>query len=594
VTVTEDLTALDRAVEGATKRLLELQHPDGWWVGELESNATMIAEHLFWLHFMGLRDRETDRRLANELLARRRDDGTWSNWFEGPADLSTTVESYIALKMAGVDAGAETLGYIRREGGIPRSRVFTKCFLALLGEWPWQRIPTVPVEIVLLPPRSPFSIYSFACWARQTVVPLSVLQALRPVRPSGVDLREIGARPGETRTPRRPNALRRRALAAAESWVRARQEADGGWGGIQPPWVWSIMMLAALGHGFEDETLLRAVEGWGGFLVDEGERLRPEACQSPVWDTALAVLALRDAGVPADHPALRRAGEWLLGEEVTVEGDWSVRVPDLAPGGWAFEFANDLYPDVDDAAVVVLALRGLGLGEEAQERSLRWIAGMQSSNGGWGAFDVDNTSDWLYKIPFFDFGAVIDPPSEDVTAHALEALAPIAGYEDAVARGTDYLLREQQADGSWWGRWGVNHVYGTGAALPALEALGFEPEHPAIGRAVSWLDGVQAGGGGFGEDIRSYHEPEWRGRGDPTPSQTAWALLAYVAGGAAQTPAARRAAEFLCSQQLSDGDWQEQQYTGTGFPTDFMIRYHLYRLHFPLMALGRLRERLAR
>jgi squalene-hopene/tetraprenyl-beta-curcumene cyclase len=594
MTVTEELTALDRAVEGATRRLLELQHPGGWWVGELESNATMITEHLFWLHFLGLRDPETDRRLANELLARRRDDGTWSNWFDGPADLSTTVESYVALKMAGVDAGSATLDYIRREGGIPRSRVFTKCFLALLGEWPWQRIPTVPVEVVLLPPRSPFSIYSFACWARQTVVPLAVMQALRPVRPSGVDLREVGARPGETRPARRPNALRRRAIAAAVRWVRERQEADGGWGGIQPPWVWSIMMLAALGHGFEDETLRRAVEGWGGFLIDEGERLRPEACQSPVWDTALAVLALRDAGVPADHPALRRAGEWLLGEEVTVEGDWSVRVPDLAPGGWAFEFANDLYPDVDDAAVVVLALRALGLGEDAQARSLRWVAGMQSSNGGWGAFDVDNTSKWLYKIPFFDFGAVIDPPSEDVTAHALEALAPVEGYGEAVARGTEYLLREQQDDGSWWGRWGVNHVYGTGAALPALEAVGFEPEHPAIRRAAAWLDSVQAEDGGFGEDIRSYHEPAWRGRGVPTPSQTAWALLAYVAAGDAQAPAARRAAEFLCSQQLPDGDWQEQQYTGTGFPTDFMIRYHLYRLHFPLMALGRLRERIAR
>jgi squalene-hopene/tetraprenyl-beta-curcumene cyclase len=340
--------------------------------------------------------------------------------------------------------------------------------------------------------------------------------------------------------------------------------------------------------------LRRAVEGWGGFLIDEGERLRPEACQSPVWDTALAVLALRDAGVPADHPALRRAGEWLLGEEVTVEGDWSVRVPDLAPGGWAFEFANDLYPDVDDAAVVVLALRALGLGEDAQARSLRWVAGMQSSNGGWGAFDVDNTSKWLYKIPFFDFGAVIDPPSEDVTAHALEALAPVEGYGEAVARGTEYLLREQQDDGSWWGRWGVNHVYGTGAALPALEAVGFEPEHPAIRHAAAWLDSVQAEDGGFGEDIRSYHEPAWRGRGVPTPSQTAWALLAYVAAGDAQAPAARRAAEFLCSQQLPDGDWQEQQYTGTGFPTDFMIRYHLYRLHFPLMALGRFRERIAR
>jgi squalene-hopene/tetraprenyl-beta-curcumene cyclase len=552
----------------------------------------MIAQHLFWLHFLGLRDRDTDRKLANELLARRRDDGTWSNWFEGPADLSTTVEAYVALKLAGADPGRATRDYIRSEGGVAASRVFTKCFLALLGQWPWQRIPTVPAEIVLLPARSPFSIYTFACWARQTVVPLAAVQALRPVRPAQVNLGEIGARAGLTRPPCRPSALRRRALAAAEAWVRERQEADGGWGGIQPPWVWSMIMLASLGHGFEDAQLRRAVEGWGGFMIEEGDRLRPEACQSPVWDTALAALALRACGLPRDHPQLVKAGEWLLGEEITGRGDWSVRVPDLEPGGWAFEFANDLYPDVDDAAVVLLALRELGQGAGAIARAQRWIAGMQSSNGGWGAFDVDSTSEWLYRIPFCDFGAVIDPPSEDVTAHALEALTWSGGYEQTVAGGLDYLLREQRSDGSWWGRWGVNHVYGTGAAVPALEACGVAPDDPAIRRAVHWLHSVQDPSGGFGEDIRSYHEVDWRGRGAATASQTAWGVLAYVAAGEARGGPARRAADFLCSSQMGNGDWREDHYTGTGFPTDFMIRYHLYRLHFPLLALGRLRERL--
>jgi squalene-hopene/tetraprenyl-beta-curcumene cyclase len=594
MTAVQELTALDRAVDAGIRRLLELQHPDGWWVGELESNATMIAEHLFWLHFMGLRDPATDRRLATELMARRRDDGTWANWFDGPADLSTTIESYVALKMAGVDAGDWTREYIRANGGVPKARVFTKCFLALLDQWPWQRIPPVPPEIVLLPPGAPFSIYDLGCWARQTVVPLSVVMALRPSRAAGVDLTEIGARPRQSRPAGRPSALRRRAFESAEKWVRARQEADGGWGGIQPPWVWSIVMLAALGHGFEDEQLQRAVEGWGGFMVDDGDRLRPEACQSPVWDTALAVLGLRACGVPADHPQLRKAGEWLLAEEVTVPGDWSVRVPGLAPGGWAFEFANDLYPDVDDAAVVCLALRELELGDDAVQRGLAWVAGMQSSNGGWGAFDVDNTSDWLYRIPFFDFGAVIDPPSEDVTGHAVEALAPHEAYADITERGLSYLLNEQQDDGSWWGRWGVNHVYGTAAVVPALEACGVPYDHPAVRGAVDWLDAVQAEDGGFGEDIRSYHEREWRGRGVTTPSQTAWGVLAYVAAGEAQRAAARRATDFLCASQQNDGDWSEEQFTGTGFPTDFMIRYHLYRLHFPLMALGRMRERLNR
>ena len=587
-------TRLDAAIDAATERLLALQHPGGWWVGELESNATMIAQHLFWHHVLGLRTPELDRKIANELLARQREDGTWSIWFDGPADLSTSIEAYAALELAGADPGRRAREYIRSQGGIARSRIFTKCFLALLGQWPWQRITPIPVELVLLPPSAPVSIYHFSCWARGTFVPLSVCRALRPVRGGDLDLREIGGRPGQTKPPPRPSSLRRRGISTAEAWVREHQEADGSWGGIQPPWVWSILMLVALGHGFEDETLRRAVEGWKGFTIDEGDRLRPEACQSPVWDTGLAVLALRDSGLGPEHPTLVRAAEWLEHEEVTVTGDWAVRRPDLAPGGWAFEFENDLYPDVDDTAVVALALRRCHRGHEAVERGLAWAAGMQSRSGGWGAFDADNEAFWLYKLPFCDFGKVTDEPSADVTAHALEALAPEGGYEGATRRGLDWLLEEQEADGSWFGRWGVNHVYGTGAALPALEACGIDPAHPAIRRAVAWLNRVQNDDGGFGEDIRSYADPAWRGRGASTPSQTAWALLAYVAGGEARGESARRAAEWLCTAQRQNGDWEQDHYTGTGFPLDFMIRYHLYRLHFPLLALGRLRERLSR
>jgi len=583
---------LDTAIDRATNRLLELQHPEGWWVGELESNATMIAQHLFWHHVLGLRTPELDRKVANELLARRREDGTWSIWYDGPPDLSTSIEAYAALKLAGADPGSRAREYIRRERGVRRARIFTKCFLALLGQWPWERIVPIPVELILLPPSAPLSIYNFSCWARGTFVPLSVVAALRPVRGADLDLREIGARPARSRTPR-PGALRRRAVAEAERWVREHQEADGSWGGIQPPWVWSILMLAALGHGFEDETLRRAVEGWEGFTIDEGDRLRPEACQSPVWDTALAVLALRDAGLGPEHPALVRAADWLLSEEVTLKGDWAVRRPQLAPGGWAFEFENDLYPDVDDTAVVALALNRCHRGRDAVHRGLDWIVGMQSRDGGWGAFDVDNDAFWLYKLPFCDFGKVTDEPTSDVTAHALEVLAPAAGYERVVARGLDWLLAEQEDDGSWFGRWGVNHIYGTGAALPALEACGTDPRDPAMRRAVAWLDSVQREDGSFGEDIRSYADRGWRGRGAPTPSQTAWALLGYAASGEASRSSARRAANWLRAAQRPDGDWDELHYTGTGFPLDFMIRYHLYRLHFPLMALGRLRERSA-
>jgi squalene-hopene/tetraprenyl-beta-curcumene cyclase len=594
MTAVEELTRLDLAIERGTRRLLELQRPGGVWVGELESNVTMTAQHLFWHHALGLRTPDLDRRIANELAARMRDDGTWAIWLGGPADLSTSIEAYVALRMCGVDPGPRALEHIRRKGGVPKSRLFTKCFLALLGQWPWQRLVPVPPELVLLPPSAPFSIYDFSCWARQTFVALSVAQSLRPVRPIDVDLRAIGAIPGRTSPPPRPGRLRRRALAVAERWLRERQEADGSWGGIQPPWAWGIVALAALGHGLDDPTLGRAVEGWGGFMVDDGDRLRPEACQSPIWDTALAVLALRACGVPADHPQLVAAGNYLLAEEVTVKGDWSVRRPDLAPGGWAFEYENDLYPDVDDAAVVALALRELGAGDAAVRRGLDWVAGMQSANGGWGAFDVDNSAMWLYRIPFCDFGKVTDEPSADVSAHALEVLAPEGRYGDAVESGLRWLRSEQEDDGSWFGRWGVNHLYGTGAALPAFEACGVPADDPAMRRAVAWLDSVQQDHGGFGEDILSYADPAWRGRAAfATPSQTAWALLGHVGAGNAESSGARRAADYLCGVQRHDGDWDEEQFTGTGFPLDFMIRYHLYRINFPLLALGRLRERLS-
>jgi len=595
VSATQQLSALDEAIDRGTRRLLALQRPDGIWVGELESNVTMTAQHLFWNHYLGLRTPDLDRRIGNELMARMRDDGTWSIWFEGPADLSTSIEAYVAVRMCGVDPGPKAKQFIRSQGGIPKSRLFTKCFLALVGQWPWQRMVPIPPELILLPPSSPFSVYDFSCWARQTFVALSLAQSLRPVKPADVDLRDIGAIPGRTRRPLRRDPLRRTAQARAEEWIRARQEADGSWAGIQPPWVWGIIALRALGHGMDDETLRRAVDGWRGFMVEDGERLRPEACQSPVWDTSLALLALRACGLPDDHAQIRKAGEYLLGQEVTVKGDWSIRRPDLAPGGWAFEYENDLYPDVDDAAVVPLSLRGLGIGEEdAIRRSFAWLRGMQSRDGGWGAFDVDNDAMWLYKIPFCDFGKVTDEPSSDVTAHVLEALGSEPGYGDVVERGLRWLLAEQEDDGSWFGRWGVNHLYGTGAALPALEACGIPRDHPAMRRAVAWLDSVQQEHGGFGEDVLSYHDPSLRGRaGYATASQTAWALLGYVAAGNAENEGARKAADYLCGVQRPDGDWDEAHFTGTGFPTDFMIRYHLYRITFPLLALGRLRERLS-
>jgi squalene-hopene/tetraprenyl-beta-curcumene cyclase len=474
---------------------------------------------------------------------------------------------------------------------------------------------------VLLPSWVPLNVYDFACWARQTIVALSLVKAHRPARELPFDLDELkGVEPvlAPTRPSRRgvwlnrldrllrayerrPIApLRAIALARAERWIVRRQEADGSWGGIQPPWVYSLMALHLSGYPLDHPVMRRGLEGLGRFMVEDrddsrgvgapaGSSRRLEACQSPVWDTALAIIALSDGGLPEDHPALLQAAAWLLDEEVTVHGDWSVARPALEPGGWAFEFANVNYPDVDDTAEVVLALErvaGPG-GDGAIQRAVRWVCGMQSAGGGWGAFDADNTRTLVRELPFLDFGEVIDEPSADVTAHAVEMLAAIGqGNTPAAQQGVRWLLDQQEPGGSWFGRWGINHVYGTGAAVPALVAAGVDPSEDCIRRAVQWLQAHQNEDGGWGEDPRSYDDVEWIGRGPSTASQTAWALLALHAADD-RSPALQRGLRWLVSTQRSDGSWDEPQYTGTGFPSDYYINYHLYRLAFPIMALGR-------
>jgi squalene-hopene/tetraprenyl-beta-curcumene cyclase len=614
---------LDRQVAEAlnrgTQRLLDLQDRDGWWKGDLETNVTMDAEDLMLREFLGIRTEERTRGAAAWIRSKQREDGTWATFHGGPAELSTTVEAYLALRLAGDPPDAEHMRkaaeWVRQAGGIERSRVFTRVWLALLGLWDWEDLPVLPPEMILLPPWFPLNIYDFACWARQTVVPLTIVSSLRPVRPVGVGLDELrsGQRPMPPRRPlttwdgafqrldrllhayhRRPlRALRRLAVRRAVRWIIERQEADGSWGGIQPPWVYSIIALHLLGYPLDHPVLRTALEGLERFTVRDGEHTWLEACQSPVWDTGLALIALSDAGFAPDHPALVRTADWLLGEEVRKRGDWAVRRPQLAPGGWAFEFANDNYPDVDDTAEIVLALRRAAHPdrerlEAASARGIAWVIGMQCLDGGWAAFDADNVSTLPLRLPFCDFGAVTDPPSADVTAHVVEMLAA-AGMERSqpARRGIDWLLRNQEADGSWFGRWGANHVYGTGAVLPALAAAGIGPDHGAVRQAVRWLVEHQNPDGGWGEDLRSYREREWRGRGASTASQTAWALLALLAAGERDSVAAARGALWLARTQLEDGSWDEPWFTGTGFPGDFYINYHLYRQVFPVMALGR-------
>ena len=615
--------AAERATARSVEHLLGRQDPEGWWKGDLATNVTMDAEDLLLRQFLGVQDARTTEAAARFIRGEQRPDGTWATFYGGPAELSATIEAYVALRLAGDRPEdphmARASRWVREQGGIAGSRVFTRVWLALFGWWRWDDLPELPPELIFLPKWFPLNIYDFGCWARQTVVPLTIVSAKRPVRPAPFALDELHsdtADPNPAKAPAplgswngvfqrldkalhayqkiAPRRLRRAAMNAAARWIIERQENDGCWGGIQPPAVYSVIALHLLGYDLDHPVMRAGLASLDRFAIwrEDGARMI-EACQSPVWDTCLATIALADAGLSPDHPALVRAADWMLGEQIVRPGDWDVRRPGLTPGGWAFEFHNDNYPDIDDTAEVILALRRVAHPDPerldaAIERGVRWNMGMQSRNGAWGAFDADNTSPFPNRLPFCDFGEVIDPPSADVTAHVVEMLA----YEGktrlpGTRRGIEWLLAEQEPNGAWFGRWGVNYVYGTGAVVPALTAAGLPVSHPAIRRAVSWLASVQNADGGWGEDLRSYREEEWIGRGATTASQTAWALLGLLAAGERDSEAVERGIAWLVGAQREDGSWDEPYFTGTGFPWDFSINYHLYRQVFPLTALGR-------
>jgi squalene-hopene/tetraprenyl-beta-curcumene cyclase len=582
--------------------------------------VTMDAEDLLLREFLGIGDDETKAAAGRWIRSQQRADGTWANFYGGPGELSTTVEAYVALRLAGDEPDAPHMRraaeWIRARGGVEATRVFTRIWLALSGRWSWDELPVIPPELIYLPSWFPLNIYDWGCWARQTIVALAVVQSYRPAKQLPFSISELTTGvtpPAKNDDPwarafntldkalhhYRPvksiglEAVRRAALRRCAEWIITRQEADGCWGGIQPPWVYSLMALHLLGYELDHPVMARGLAGLDRFTIIEqtpkGTVRRLEACQSPVWDTVLTMIALADAGLPADHPALTKSARWVLDEEIRGPGDWQVRRPHVAPGGWAFEFDNDNYPDTDDTGEVILALRRVNVpSEQARQRGLRWLRGMQSKDGGWGAFDADNTRELVNKLPFCDFGAVIDPPSADVTAHIVEAFAHEGqATSDACRRGVVWLLKNQEADGSWFGRWGANYIYGTGAVVPALIAAGVRPAKPCIRRAVAWLEAHQNEDGGWGEDLRSYDDPSLGGRGTSTASQTAWALLALLAAGEAGETAAARGVLWLVSNQTAIGTWEEPQFTGTGFPGDFYINYHLYRLAFPVSALGR-------
>jgi squalene-hopene/tetraprenyl-beta-curcumene cyclase len=607
------------ALRAARDHLLSLQDAAGWWRGELQTNVTVDAEDLLLREFLSIRREDESERSAAWIRSQQREDGTWTNFYGGPGELSTTIEAYWALRLCGDAPEAAHMRraaeFIREQGGLEQARVFTHIWLALFGLWSWERVPALPPEMILLPSAGPLNVYDVACWARQTIVALSIVKAHRPVRALPFDLAELyaqtkpgaeaprGVRPSRLDRllrayERRPFApLRRLALVRAEEWVVRRQEADGSWGGIQPPWVYSLMALHLTGYPLEHPVMRRGLEGLERFIVeDRGEppSRHLEAQQSPVWDTALAMIALRDAGVEPEHPSIHLATEWLLGEDVRVRGDWAIKRPRLEPGGWTRDFVNVNYPDIDCTAEAVIALLRVAGSrrkhsqsiDDTLARALRWVHGMQSSGGGWGAFDADNTRSLVRKIPFLDFGEVIDEPSADVTAHTVEMLGALGLADEPAARnGVRWLIAQQEPDGSWFGRWSINHVYGTGAVVPGLIAAGLHPREPCIRRAIMWLTTHQNDDGGWGEDPRSYGDVNWIGHGQSTASQTAWALLALHAAGERSSSLLRGVA-WLVRNQQQDGTWDEPQYTNRGPFGDYRIS-SLYSLSFPIMALSR-------
>jgi squalene-hopene/tetraprenyl-beta-curcumene cyclase len=599
----------------AVEWLLEHQHPDGWWTDELETNGTMTAEHVLLLRFLGISHEPVRDGAIAHILHHQREDGSWALYYDGPADLSTTIEAYVALKVLGVDPSRDemrrALDIIRKLGGLADARVFTKIWMALFGKYPWDGIPTMPPEIVKFPPWMPFNLYDFACWARGTVGPLCVVIARRPVRELGVDVGEI-VNPGTharmhevpghgwlwwadkllklyERSPIKPG--REAACKKMIAWVVERQELDGSWGGIQPPWVYSLIALNLEGYAVDHPVMRKGLQGMERFAIADETGWRFQACMSPVWDTAWAIRALYQAGFRGDHPAMRKAVDWMLKEQIAADqwGDWQIRCKGVRNGGWAFEFDNDIYPDIDDTAVIVCSLLEGAQPEHARDaihRAVEWTLAMRSSNGAWAAFDRDNTSEILYRMPFSDFGAMIDPPTEDVTAHVLEMLAMLGRDErdPYVAGGLKYLRETQKPAGSWFGRWGVNHIYGTWCVVSALAQL--HAGRDMIERATAWMISKQNADGGWGETCHSYADESFAGIGTSTPSQTAWAVMTLQWGGMGEHPAAQRGLDFLRARQRADGTWDEPYFTGTGFPRDFYLNYHMYRHLFPTMALA--------
>jgi squalene-hopene/tetraprenyl-beta-curcumene cyclase len=616
---------LESSIERGANHLLSLRTEEGYWLGELEADTTLESDYIYYLFVLGKADPDRIAKLATYVRQRQLADGGWSIYPGGPSELNATCKAYFALKLAGDPIDSPHMTRARASvhalGGLELTNSYTRFYLALVGAVGWELVPAIPPELMLLPNWFYINIYEFSSWTRAIVIPMMILSALRPnwQLPERAQVDELFKDPTRKRAafdwskqliswrnfflaldrglkfyerfPWKP--LRQRALREAKSWVLEHMERSEGLGTIYPAMMNCIFSLVAMGYGPDDPLTCRETREFARFEIEDEETIRLQPCVSPVWDTAIAMVALEEAGVAPDDPALVQAADWILSKQILGPGDWQVKNKDAEPGGWAFEFRNDFYPDVDDTAFVLMALQRVKFPdakrmEAATRRGIQWLLSMQNRDGGWGAFDRDNDRRFLCNIPFADHNAMIDPSTADVTARVLECLGRFGWPADqpAIQKAVKFLLKDQCGDGSWFGRWGVNYVYGTSGVLRALETVSLTAQEYCQ-RAVAWLKSVQQDDGSFGESLKTYSDVSSKGQGASTPSQTAWGLIGLLAGSNTSDPAITRAVSYLVGNQNEDGSWSEQDFTGTGFPCVFYLKYHLYRNSFPVYALSR-------
>jgi squalene-hopene/tetraprenyl-beta-curcumene cyclase len=623
---------LPESIERGAQHLLSLQAVDGYWQGELEADSTLESDYIYYLFVLGKADPVRIAKLANYVRSKQLEDAGWNIYPGGPSELNATCKAYFALKLAGDDPSSPHLTAARetihRLGGLEHTNSYVRFYLALVGGVGWDLVPAIPPELMLLPNWFFINIYEMSSWTRGIVIPMAILCAIRPDwrLPEHARVDELFKNPARKaaafdwsdklvswknffltldrvfkiyeKVPWKP--FRQRALREAKHWVLEHIERTEGLAAIYPAMMNSIFALIAMGMGPDDPLTRREIQEFSRFEIEESDTIRLQPCVSPVWDSCIAMVALEEAGVAPDHPALVKAAEWILSKQILGPGDWQVKNKDAEPGGWAFEFRNDHYPDVDDTAFVLMALQRVKIPDEkrmeaALRRGLQWLLSMQNRDGGWGAFDRDNSRRYICNIPFADHNAMIDPSTADVTARVLECLGRFGwpAEHPAVQRAVKFLLQDQCDDGSWFGRWGVNYVYGTSGVLRSFETVSLTAQEYCK-RAVEWLKSVQKPDGSFGESLRSYHVESSKGQGNSTASQTAWGLIGLLAATGPGDPASSKAAEYLVTQQNEDGSWDEEDFTGTGFPCVFYLKYHLYRNSFPVYALARFHNQSSR